>query len=123
MKILEPLARRTILGVLLLLLKELKRLTRVLEVGVDSFRIANKMHAQFTVARDEPSDDPDADTRVIPRYESDESGWLRRDLLETLCREAHLAVDDGTDVEQIAVARGWVDRDGQLVTLPVHYGD
>ncbi|PYQ25633.1 MAG: hypothetical protein DMF56_26940 [Acidobacteria bacterium] len=122
MRILETAARKTILGVLLLLLKEIRHLNRTLEIATDSFRIANGQQPQFTVAKDEPSIDIEAE-RVIPHYESEESGWLRRDILETLCREAHLSVDDNTDVEKIAAARGWVDRDGQLCTLPVHYGD
>jgi hypothetical protein len=123
-KILETAARRTILGVLLLLLKELKHLTRVLEIGVDSFRLAHGQRAQFTVAADESTEpaDPNAD-RTIPRYENDEPEFLRRDLLEHLAREHHIAFDDSTDLVQVGKELGWLTSSGEFAQLPTGYGE
>jgi len=122
-KILEAAARKTILGVLLLLLRELRHLNRILEVATDSFRIAHKMQAQFTVAKDEPSEDPDAETRIIPRYEHDEPQYLKLDLIECLCREQHIPIEPGTDLFAVARERQWIDEAGQLVVLPTTYLD
>jgi hypothetical protein len=120
-KILEAAARKTILGVLLLLLKEVRRLTKAIEIGVDSFRIVHGQQPQFTIAKDDPTV-PEAE-RTIPRYESDEPDWLKVDLIEALCREHHIAITDGLDLFKVAADMGWTDSEGRFVTLPSGYGD
>ena len=128
MKVLEAAARRTILGVLLLLLKELKRLATAVETLTDSFRMVHGHRPMFHVEHGAQNSDArtgaeNSESRTVPRYESDEPDWLRIDLLEALCREHHIAITEGMDLFQVGKEMGWLDASGQLVVLPTHYGE
>src|SRR6266702_4729263 len=125
MKLLEAAARKTILGVLLLLLKELRRLATAVETITDSYRTTHGHQPMFSTGAAQAAEiDTDAG-RHVPRFDSDDDrlDWLRNDVLEALCREHHIIVTDGMDLVQIGRERGWLDSSGQLVTLPAHYGD
>lgn len=110
------------LGALLLLLKETKRLTKTLEVGVDSFRQVHGLPAAFHVEPSATISDPDAG-RTVPHAPEPESNWLKYDILEALCREHHIPFDDSTDMILLGKEHGWLDSSGAIVALPTGYGE
>ena len=133
MKLFDAAARKTILGTLLLLLRELRRLATAVETLTDSFRVVHGHQPLFSTGSpqrdrqplyDATTADADADAgRIVPHFEPDEPDWLKRDILEALCREQHIPVTEGMDLVQIGKAHGWLDASGQIIHLPAHYAD
>lgn len=122
MSILEKIATRSVLATLWLMLKELRRLNHAIEQGVDTFRAVHGHRPIFHQQDAQVATEP-AETRAIPRFESDEPDWLKLDLIAELCRENHIAVTEGMDLFQTARELGWLDESGKFTTLPQHYGE
>ncbi len=122
MNLLDRVASKTVLGMLWLLVKEVRRLAHAVEQGVDTFRAVHGHRPIFHQQPAQESTTPVED-RTIPRFESAEPDWLRLDLLEALCREHHIAITDGLDLFQVGREMGWIGEDGQFTTLPTHYGE
>jgi hypothetical protein len=120
MKLLDQIAEKTILGALVAILRELRRLNHTLEVGIDAYRGIHGLGPMFPVFPQAES--VPVENRTIPRYESDEPDWLRLDLLEALCRQHSIPYDSDTDLVALGIREGWLDQSGAVVTLPSGYG-
>jgi hypothetical protein len=119
-KLLDRFALKTTAGMVWLLVRELRRLTHAIEVGVDSFRTVHGHQPAFDGFKPVSEYDVDAG-RTVPHFESDAPDYLRLDIIECLCREHHIPVEDSTNLLDIARAQHWIDESGDLVVMPKDY--
>jgi len=102
--------RRTLGG-----LRELRRIREVLEVAVDSYRAANHLPLAFTkpiLAEEMPEGVP---AGSILRPGDFQMVWF----IEELAREYRVPLTAETDLEKLAIDRGWISPEGQLLVVPV----
>jgi hypothetical protein len=126
MKLLNQLAEKTLIGALLLVLKELRKLTTAVETLTDSFREVHGKRPMFHGTHDtsDSGTDVDADAnRTIPHAPEPETDYLRRDILEALCRQHHIPYDSSVDLITLGKAMGWLDSSGAVIVLPTGYAD
>lgn len=96
-------------------IRELRKLREVLEIGIDSYREANGLPKYFVKAIEE----------APPEFESFSRGGVIRPgeyqmiwMIEELAREFRVPITAETDLEALALERGWVSADGRLLMVP-----
>lgn len=115
MGVLSRFADRLTLVAIRGVLREIRSLRETLRVGVDSYRVVNGLPPAFT------SELPvgEGEGEGLPRGSVIAPGdfqtvWM----IEELCRERHIPLTVDTDLEQVALAQGWVSPEGTLLVWP-----
>lgn len=115
MKLLAKLGDRLTLVAVRVLLRELRRFRTTLKEGIDTYRLVHGLPSLYKEA-EPPIETPRAADRTGFIREGD---YLTPYLLQELAYEYHIPIDSDTDLEQLAVNRGWVDDKGTLLMLPL----
>ncbi len=100
-------------------LRELRKLRQVLEVGIDSYRYVNGLPTVFdkgvAVDEEEPLQSP------IP-YQAGNAlrpgDFQVAYVIEELAREQNIPIRATTDLEALAVSRGWISPVGEILVWP-----
>ena len=96
--------------------KEFRALRKTLELGIDSYREINRFPPLFKVEEvAEPlrvGQDPAPGRFLRP------GDFLSIDLIMHLAEEFRIPIEVDTDIEQLALDRGWVNEKGEFLVLP-----
>ena len=96
--------------------REIRALRKTLEVGIDTYRMVHQLPPVFQeVEVAEPlraGQDPTPGRFIKP------GDFLTVDLIYQLCQQFRIPVDVETDIEQLALDRGWVNEKGEFIVLP-----
>lgn len=92
--------------------KEVRRFREVVQQGIDSYRLVNKLPPLFE----------DGDGHPMPPAMEVEfmhgGDFLTIWLIEELAREFNVRLTPDTNLEHLAIDRGWTDPQGKFLLLP-----
>jgi hypothetical protein len=99
--------------------KEFRALRKTLEIGIDSYREINRFPKLF--AKEEAAEPLRAGQDPTPGKFLRPGDFLSVDMIMKLAEEYRIPVDVETDIEQLAIDRGWVNEKGEFVVLPAGF--
>lgn len=94
--------------------RQLSRLSKAIEVGVDSYRQVHGLDLVFT-----QPEEPPVFTRHLAGSALNDGDYLKVWAIEELAREQRISIDHTTDLEQLARDQGWMDAGGEFLLLPL----
>mgnify|MGYP001606877741 CR=1 FL=1 len=118
MKLFDKIAGKLTMLAVRTAIKEVGKLREVLQVGVDSYRQAHGMPPVYSVQ--DPAESPEAaDLQAKDHGLIGKGDFLSVYVIEELAREFFVPLKHDTDLETLAIQRGWMDERGKFLMLPL----
>lgn len=115
MKLFGKLGDRLTLVAVRVLLRELRLFRQTMKEGIDTYRLVHGQPPLYSQPEPTIESTRAADRKGFIR----EGDFLTPYLLQELAYQYHVPIDSDTDLEALAVERGWVDDAGKLLMLPL----
>jgi hypothetical protein len=112
---LGKIADRMTLLALRVVIREVRGLRQTLEIGIDSYRKVNRLPPAFS---DSPAVEGPTEIEIRRGSAIQPGAFQTIWLIEELCREFGVPITMETDLEGLAIDRGWIDINGRMLVLP-----